>query len=132
MKEVDTVLTAGEIVDIITKAELDESVLNGERFEELYPKYASLGSLSTIQEHFFFENYIISKHNEQMDEENKESIPAAGPLKLRTNAFDKNSSHSYLETMVRGVTRDVYKAPDSSVSLQYKFGKNQDIEVSVQ
>jgi hypothetical protein len=117
VKEVDTVITAGEVLDLIKKAE--EENLVDIKFENLLGYYQDLDLLNNLQpslhlEEFLFENLTSSKLLDS---------------KLKTNTFEKSNSHSYLETIIRSALRDHYKVDPSQVGLNYKYGKNQDVEV---
>lgn len=129
IKEVDTVLTATEVFDIINQSEEEGGILKDEKFEDLYKNQTNQQSLSIVQDSLFFENCLLLKSQAPINEESKENKKIENlEHRLKTNAFDKNSSHSYLETMIRGTIRDVYKISDDTIQLQYKSGKNQDIE----
>jgi len=117
-------LSALEVVDVINKA-IEEKNILFEKFEDLYKDHANMQSIPVIQESVFFENFLMAEKSKVMEHE----VPGQNKeFKLKTNAFEKNNSHSYLEAMVRAVAREVYKASDSDVQLNYKQGKNQDIE----
>jgi len=124
IKEVDTVLSALEVVDVVNRA-IEEKNILFEKFEDLYKDHANMQSLPVIQESVFLENFLIAETSKVQDHD----VPGQNKeFKLKTNAFGKNNSHSYLEAMVRAVARDVYNASENDVQLNYKQGKNQDIE----
>jgi len=112
---------------VVNKA-IEEKNILFEKFEDLYKDHANMQSLPVIQESVFLENFLIAETSKVQDHD----VPGQNKeFKLKTNAFEKNNSHSYLEAMVRAVARDVYKVSENEVQLNYKQGKNQDIEVII-
>jgi len=116
VKEVDTVLTAGEVLDLIKKAQ-EEKLIDLE-FLEILKNHNDPKFLSGVQDNMYIEDYLF----------NSTSSHKPGQAKLKTNTLDRSNSHSYLENVIRAAVRDYFKVPEDQVNLSYKFGKNQDIE----
>ena len=117
VKEVDTVLTAGEIIELIKKAQ-EEKLIDIE-FTDLLKRYSDPTYKENIQKYLHLEDYLLDNANP------KETLAE----KLKTNTLDKSNSHSYLEAVIRGALGAHFKVAEDQVTFSYKHGKNQDIEV---
>ena len=121
IKEVDTVISTHEIIDLIKRLTGEENFDINKYKEKLLSNEYSLGYEIEDSLKKFLEEKIITEQEKNFKfEEN---------FKFKMNSFEDGTSNSYLYHVIKYFTTKILK--NEKVELQIKQGKNSDLIVNI-
>jgi len=127
IKDVDTVLTSNELLEVITK--LDEGFPEGNKFIDTLQNIKLLSDYRVYQPYFSLEQLLLTK----MESSNVNSAmtinkPLSYEAALYIQSLYKPTSNSYMESVLKRYIVEVLKEKPENVNIVYKQGKNSDLE----
>ena len=116
IKEVDTVISTHEVVDLISKidSEVEEEKKEDNNEEKKEEK----------KEEFINFDGLLSEYINNGKENKKD-------LELKFNSVNDGTSNSYLHYVIKHFVEKILKKPEKMAEIQIKKGKNADLTVNI-
>ena len=128
IRDVDTVLSALEIMDIV-KAQAEKNIDLGSIVAQVEKSKEDMEFLNKMQEFESIEDFLIKSNllPTQTSVTSGSQPSASTPLKL--NHTERANSNSYAEIIMRNSMKILYPEDHERINYEYKLGKNSDLEV---